>query len=501
MFAFLAAAVFSLSACSDGGGKAGDAGTDTDADTDTDSDADGGSDGGADTDPFFGIVSPEEGFGVLGSVNAVVEVNAMELDEVRFYLDESADAGCVDEPSYFSCFFDLSAEEVGSIHEITAVGLQGGDEVASDSITVERIAAQSDICTDTDSGDEVLVTCLADLLGDELVVGNVGDSYDNRDGDHTSLNTANHPDVTYLHLGYGYEGFGTAPENGDPLAPLIGNASLCVTADAGWCESMVRFMLRYGEPDTFYDLYTGSNFYWFPEHTDHDAEDLAYYMVPFTNCSQGSSGSEMDEVEKWLYALAALRPETKTALEESGLLMPALQMAFRRTRVATDSEYMSSSAHANAFDDVDNAHEMVRMCNLMQPDRLPPMVQLEVIEETWAAGEQEFTTPVAVARHWEGDEGTPRVMTVSAAGSFDAADLPLSYHWVIVRGDPELIRLTPLDELGTEMEIEFQWHAAETIDIGGTDRISTLAVVGAFVHNDVYFSAPAFVTSSTSDDL
>jgi len=502
----LCGVVIGMSACSDDAGSGGaDASTDTDTDTDADTDADTDTDTDSDTDtdpePFFGIVSPANGFGVLGSVNAVVEVEAMELDEVRFSLDGDADAGCVDEPSYFSCFFDLSATEVGSTHEITAVGVQGGDEVATDSITVERIADQSDLCTDTDSEDEVLVSCLAEALGDDLVAGNVGDSYDNRDSDHTMLNTANHPDVTYLHLGYGYSGFGTAPENEDPLAPLTGNASLCVTADAGWCEGMVRFMLRSGMSGTFYDLYTGSNFYWFPEHTDHDAEDLAYYMVPFTNSSQGSSGSEMDEVEKWLYSLAALQPETKTALEEAGLLMPALQMAFRRTRVATDSEYTSPLAHANAFADADNAHEMVRMVNLMQPDRLPPMVQLEVIEETWAAGEQEITTPVAIARHWEGDTETPRVMTVSAADSFDANDLPLSYHWVVVRGDPELIQITPLDERRTEVEIEFQWHAAETISVGGAEIVSTLAVVGVFVHNDVYFSAPAFVASSTSDDL
>jgi len=490
-------------ACSEGGGKAQDAGTDADSDTDgdTDADTDADSDGDTDTVPFFGIVSPVDGYGVLGSVNVVVEANAMEIDEVRFVLDDEAEPRCVDEPDYFSCFFDLSLSDVGTTHEITAIGVLDGDEVASDNITVERVPEASEICLDTDSQDVPLVTCLGQLVEEGEVAGNEGDSYDNRDGDHTNLNTSNHPDVTYLHLGYGYSGFGTAPENQDPLAPLVGNASLCVNADAGWCEGMVRFMLRSGLSETFYDLYTGSNFYWFPEHTDHDAEDLAFYMVPFTNSSQGSSGSEMDEVSKWLYSLAALTPETKTALAESGLLMPAIQMAFRRTRVASDSEYTSPLAHANAFEDAANAHAMVRMVNLIDPGDLPPMVQLEVIEETWSAGEQEITTPVAIARHWEGDTETLRVITVSAAGSFDANELPLSYHWVIVRGDEDAVQLTPLDERWTEVEIEFSWHDAETITIGSEDRVSTLAVVAVFVHNDVYFSAPAFVSSSTSDDL
>ena len=128
-------------------------------------------------------------------------------------------------------------------------------------------------------------------------------------------------------------------------------------------------------------------------------------------------------------------------------------------------------------------------------------IALEVIDETWTAPEREFTTPVAIARHWEGDTDTPRAITVSAAGSFDPNDRALSFHWVIIRGDPALIQLTPLDERWTEVEIEFDWHPAETITIGSEERVSTLAAVGVFVHNDVYFSAPAFVTSSTSDDL
>ena len=169
--------------------------------------------------------------------------------------------------------------------------------------------------------------------------------------------------------------------------------------------------------------------------------------------------------------------------------------------MASDSEYASPLAHANAFDNVDSAHEMARMVNLIEPGNMPPMVRLEVVEETWTVPEQEITTPVAIARHWEGDTETPRVITVSAADSFDANDLPLSYHWVIVRGSEDVIQLTPIDERRTEVEIEFSWHDAETIDIGGEDRVSTLAVVAVFVHNDYYYSAPAFVSSSTSDDL
>jgi hypothetical protein len=489
-------------ACSDDGkGKGADGGTDTDSDTDSDVDTDSDSDTDSDTTPFFGIVSPDDGYEVLGSVNVVVHVNAMEIDAVRFFLDGAEDPYCVDTGVTYMCFVDLSDLEVGSMHEVEAVGLLDDAEVASDSITVERVPMYSEICLTDELQDEVLVTCLQQLLDDGLVAGNIGDSYDNRDGDHTNLNTSNHPDVIYLHTGYGTEGFGSAPENQNPYAPVVGNASLCANADAGWCEGMVRVKLRYGYAPTFHDLYTGSNFYWFPEHHDHDEEDLAFYMVPFTNSSQGSSGSEMDEVGKWLYSLAAMTSDAKDEMKGSGTLMPAIQMAFRRTRVATDSEYMTGEPHLNAYDNLDNGHQMVRLVNLIRADNVPPLCQLSVVEESWSMPEREITTADSIARHWEGDTDTPRTITVSAENSYDPNDRSLSYHWRVIRGDPEEVTITPLNDVESEVEIEFLWHEAETLMLGDAERISTLAIVAAFVHNDVYFSAPAFVTSSTSDDL
>ncbi|MBW2457861.1 MAG: hypothetical protein JRI68_25370, partial [Deltaproteobacteria bacterium] len=388
---------------------------------------------------------------------------------------------------------------VGTTHTITAIGSDAGQEVATDTVTVERLAMESEICTDGQGGDQTLVTCLDDLFNNGDVAGNVGDSYDNHDNDHTSLNTNNHPQVTYLHLGYGTGSLGTATENGDPLSPIIGNASVCVNANAGWCEGVVRYTLRMGWADQWYQLYRNSNFYWHPEHHDHDDADLAFYMVPIINSSQGSSGSEMDEVGKWFYSLAALTAETKTALKQSGTLMPTIQMISRRTRVTTDSEYLTGAAHANAYDNADNAHEMVRMANLMGPGNIPPLAELSVVDETWSQSEESFTTPVAIARRWDGNETTARTIVVDASGSTDPNDRPLSYHWAIIRGSESAIRITSQAPDDSIVEIEFDHHPEETLTIGGAERTSTLAIVACFAHNGAYFSPPAFVSSSTQE--
>ena len=476
-------------ATGDGGSGAGDIDAGNEAGADS-----GGPDA---TEPLFRIISPTADATILGSTNVLVEVAALELSQVDFTLDDGTDPLCTDETELYSCLVDLSAFEVGTTHTITATGSFSGTEVATDSVTVERVAMFSDICKDGQGQDQTLVTCLDELYGTGDVAGNVGDSYDNHDNDHTSLNTNNHPQVTYLHLGYGTGNLGTAPENQDPLSPLIGNASVCVNANAGWCEGVVRYTLRTGWADLWTQLYTGSNFYWFPEHHDHDDADLAFYMVPFTNSSQGSSGSEMDEIGKWFYALAALTPETKTALKPSGTLMPTIQMISRRTRVDTDSDYLTGAAHANAYDNFDNAHAMVRMANHMGPDHIPPLAALSVVEETWTATEESFTTPLAIARRWDGDTGTARRIVVNATDSFDPNERPLSYHWFIIRGSEDAIRINSLAPDDSIVEIEFDHHPEETLTIGGAERTSTLAVVALFAHNGAYFSAPAFVTSST----
>jgi hypothetical protein len=56
-----------------------------------------------------------------------------------------------------------------------------------------------------------------------------------------------------------------------------------------------------------------------------------------------------------------------------------------------------------------------------------------------------------------------------------------------------------LGENGERAEIEIDFHSAEQIQIGSEERTSTLVSVAVFAHNGIYFSAPAFISSSTQD--
>jgi hypothetical protein len=455
----------------------------------------GGGVGGA-VEPVFRISSPEKGSSIFDSINVAVEVKAIPLTSVKFFRKGNAVPICSDDAANYSCLVDLSLEATGSMHTIEVRGFDGDNQVASDSIALTRQSPEAPICKDGDGFDEDLASCLKDLAGKGTAAGNAGDSYDNLDMDHTGLaEPGNWPGMKYLHTGYGTGNIGNAAEHQDKSA-LIGNAFLCsIFGDDCWGQA--RVLMSYGRAGEMAKLYRGNKLFWFPEHLDHDEIDKAHYMVPFTNCSQGSSGSEIDEVMKFLFALGALKPDTKTAVMASGTLMPTLQMIFRRTRVASDTEYLSGVAHANAFDDKENAHAMVRRAQLLTKNVIPPVAEMSVVEEDWneEAGERAFTTPLSIARKWMGATDKPRRIVVQVKASDGGSAGPLSYHWRVLRGDPKNVRVVEKSPDASKVAVEIDHHIEQTVMVDGAPHKTKLVVVGVFIHNGAFLSAPSFVTS------
>ncbi|OVE76828.1 hypothetical protein BVX98_04620, partial [bacterium F11] len=363
----------------------------------------------------------------------------------------------------------------------------------------------------------------------------------NMDGDHANVWTfgvpfdrrplyERFPDLQKLYWGKIYNRV-------DPNKVIVGNASVHYGVHAldGTLVSVVRggAMRSQEGADTFYNHYINNHAFWYPEAQDHDLIDRFHAMTPTVNVSQGSSGSEEDEVDRWFQALDAFDSATKIRLKETKLLMPTIQMISRRVRVNSDEEYLSHLAHPSAFDGTyynspntpqNETAEAIRlttatreMAGEMTANTIPPMIQLKVIEENFGGHvgvdffidqstytdvipEKAYTTPVSISRIWRGREYTKR-MVVSAEDSYDANGRTLTeYRWVVLRGDENHVRITPLNPEHTRVAIEIDYHTTAPIPdsfSGGTPRISNMVVIGIFVHNGVYYSAPAFITSHT----
>jgi|GEM_PF-5680881 len=326
--------------------------------------------------------------------------------------------------------------------------------------------------------------------------GNLGDYYHNRDGFHTNQNLSLWPQLSRMNSGWGAE-YATYPDR-----VIIGNSSTSGGQPGGSNPGALES--TYGALAT-YKQSLANALYFYPEHIDHDLADYYTSNNYYVKVSQGSSGSENDEVRKYFYTLAAFRPEVKEKLKEQGLLISTLEMIFRLTRVGSDEDkYLTGEAHPRAFDNSDNLMAMVRMANAMTLEDIPAFAQIKVVEDDYETGgnydnktEKHYDTPAAVSRVHRSLEYT-KTMIVDAGQSFDVNGNPLQFEWRVLRGDEDHVRISKVGE-GTlwKIEIDYQNEAAAPGSSLGSTILSNRVDIGLFIFNGHTWSAPAFISSST----
>ena len=341
--------------------------------------------------------------------------------------------------------------------------------------------------------------------------GNNGDLYDNRDRGHSRLSAGLLPQVA--HTIYGHEAHEAGVDYGVNAgimfnAITVGNSSTALTTSFAW-RSQARLVLTSANlVAQAYLEYVNNALYVYPEHRDHETGqgDLMPANTPYMIVSQGSSGSDQPFLHAVGAILAAFRPEVKDFIRKRGLVMPTVQMVFRRgqTQVRDDADYLSAKAHPSVFSA--KTIDLVRMIELahgLSVDGIPPMVTLAVVEEDKATagvdyfapatiGESLFDTPSAIARLVRSTRYMRRLV-VSTGGTKDPNGRPLTFHWVVLRGDAARIKIRLLDKKGSKAEIQIPWHDRHAVPFSPeltTDRVD----IGVFASNGMHISAPAFVT-------
>ena len=372
----------------------------------------------------------------------------------------------------------------------------------------------------TDKGE--LGNLLRKWWADGTAAGNAGDFYDNRDGAHSDLNIEPYPQLqrivytpedikSFRHwaLTVGTRPHVTFGNSSTSAPPTLGGSN----PRHAYCSPRALALLA--------QQYKGNNVYIYPEHRDHDPGhnnhgdgygDLYPTNTPYLYISQGSSGSDQPFMRAIPFTLAAFRPEVKKQLVESGLLMPTIQMILRSTnkQLKEPQEYLTGKAHPTVFEGswVD-ALKMVKLAHEITAETIPPMVQLKVLEEDTPVNGRDYfepagvteklgDTPAVIARMWRGKDGRRR-MVVSAAESFDVNKKPLTFTWVVLRGDEKNIQITPRNKEGSEVEIIVPYHERRPVRPGEALE-SNRVDIGVFVHNGAYYSAPGFVTYCTLDN-
>lgn len=360
---------------------------------------------------------------------------------------------------------------------------------------------------------------LADLLNGWYeagkAAGNIGDVYDNRDGDHSSLRMNQFPQVRKIIYSTEEKKRRRHWALMREVWPhiVVGNSS----TSAGPTRSGSNARTGYAVPvflARLHQQYRKNNLYIYPEHLDYDPGrdkrpgygDLFHLNTPYIIISRGSSGSDRPFMKAAFRTLAAFRPDVKQKLAEAGLLMPAVQMILRRTYggIDSDEQYMTGAAHPTAFagGKVDEM-AMVKLANAMTVDKLPPLSQLEVVEESASEAlrdvltgrhpERRGETPHAISRVYQGPRPAYR-MVISAAASVDANDKPLKYHWKVLRGDADRITIEPRDDRGEVVELTVPFHNGPMESPDDPSIPHNRVDIACFADNGDYLSPPSFIS-------
>jgi len=335
-------------------------------------------------------------------------------------------------------------------------------------------------------------------------------TYENRDGQHSALDAAQYPQIKFF-----TPGPKTGPDKG-PAAVLrpsatVGNCSMSAEPQQG--GSLPRFyQMDPGGQKFLMMQYLANNLIIYPEHHDHDigANGTGGYgdLYPANNActiiTQGSSGSDMPFIQAVLSAIAALPPETQRLLIEKRILMPTVQALFRLSNkmVKQPAEYFTGVAHPVVFDAAQlNEDRLVRLAHDMTPAKIPPLVQLEIKEETeLVAGQHYFEaekphpykladTPVSIARILRGNVDEYGLV-ISAQKTADLMGRPLQVRWQVLQGDPSRVRVDTSGK-GPYARIRVRWQPPVITPAGiRSHRVD----IGVFATNGVSVSAPAFIT-------
>ena len=335
--------------------------------------------------------------------------------------------------------------------------------------------------------------------------GNVGDIYDNRDGQHSSLAGAKDVQLTVAKYSEAAAAKGLHYGLNEELvfnAVTFGNSSTALKGKTWRSQARHALTTRLG-PIRAWQLYDNNHIYVFPEHRDHDRKadggegDVFPANTPLMLISKGSYGSDRRFPTAIQVILAGFKPDVKSLLTEKRLIAPTVQQIIRRgmTGIKTDDDYLSAAANPTVFDK--NNVDLDRMLDLgngLNVGSVPPRAKIALVYEVVAKGpfaalmpEDLFTTADAIARTWRDGERTKRY-TLSAENSWDANNRSLTYFWRVLRGDPDKVRIERASPDTSEVQITIDWHEGMQSHEGLQPSRVDIAL---FAYNGVEYSAPA----------
>jgi hypothetical protein len=341
--------------------------------------------------------------------------------------------------------------------------------------------------------------------------------YVNRDEDRTQPNCSAYPSV--MPVMYGEEAIAArahiAVANGVFMAgaepiPTIGNSVLTIQRLPFW-RTLPRFIATHPETMAIaYRLAFFNQLYFYDATIDVSSRfkgDILPSQHPFyiTTADYGTSDknaalqpdvAQQTLVEYALEATFAMPEATRKVMFEKRLLVWTMQRLFREAQRGA-KDIFDPIAYPTAFDPKRMDREvLIQKAKALTPETLPPMFRILMLDEKQPVryvdyfdetnSERFGDTSMSVSRIVR-DLAYTRKMTLIANG-----EPGLTYHWFVVNGQSDKIRIQSLEAANTKVEIEVDWHGVYNNREGLPTRRVDIACVAQ--RADGTTSAPAFLS-------
>lgn len=430
----------------------------------------------------IGVIAPPPGAELIDS--AAIKVSAPSQTANVVVTEPVSGATCTAPAPYFECLLDLTASAPGDL-DLTLVAVDAGDqELASAGLAVARRSIDAP-CTGTVAERNACIVGRADA-GDSA--GFEGVSYLDADDGHANVDTSGMTGIDARVL--------AQPQSTIPDGVEMGvmNESTAWVLTDGRC-SLIR-CYPYNRRAYAITHYQGNVIFMFPEHRDVGIRDFYQWQAPFYVMSQGSSGSEKDEVVKALQVLGVMTGEARTAAKDAAVVGPLLSFLLWRTRVDSVTAYMNPDAHPSAMTNADNGDAILSYAAAVRADELPPVGELEVTDSTlpseWGmvtSLDTDYAVGITPAETPADAPAGAFSVSVDLGASFDANDRALMFFPVVLRGTADVQRTGD-----GQYTISGDFPVDEEIETGGQTRTVSRVTVAFFPHNGIWLGTPAMIS-------
>jgi len=224
----------------------------------------------------------------------------------------------------------------------------------------------------------------------------------------------------------------------------------------------------------------------FPEHQDYDAVDWYKVNQPYVFTSQGSSGSEGEEVQRCNEIVKALRPEVREWMIANQRVGDVVAYLMRSNM---PGGYLDAKNHQPVLSMKWPSAEDLALAASLTSDTMPPKLSIKLISDSYKQSDLVRTDEVIGLKRV--DLTQSRVIEVELI-----CDKPnVNLHWVECQGKCTIAVANNRATITIPFQADFEIEAQD-----GHRLLSNRMDIIAVAYDGIHYSCPVFISEYTTPE-